>query len=139
LHWTPVKTLQAARVLTLVGASWLALIAFGAAAIAAGLTVEGARNWGRLAMLNLVIAALFGGCAVGTFFNWRAAPLVGCALLLVTVGPVTLAAASTGDISGPVALIVLLLSLPPIAGILGTFATAGLLQKSEAHGQRSTA
>jgi hypothetical protein len=136
---TLVKTLQGARVLTLVGASWLGLTAFGAGAIAAGFAFEHGVNWGRGVILNLVLAVLFGGCAVGTYFNSRVASLVGFALLFVTLAAVTLLAASSGAIAAPVVLIVLLVSLPAIAGIVGTFATAGLLQSGEAHGQRSAA
>jgi hypothetical protein len=139
LPWTPVKTLQGARVLTLVGASWLALMAFGVAAVAAGFAVEGRVDWERAAILNSVLAVLFGGCAVGTYFNWRVASLVGFALLLIILVGGTLVAASAGAISAPVALIVMLLSLPGIAGIVGTFATAGLVQSGEGHGRRSTA
>jgi hypothetical protein len=139
ISWTPVKTLQGARVLTLVGASWLGLAAFGAGAIAAGFAFEHGVNWGRGAILNSVLAVLFGGCAVGTYFNGRAASVVGFALLFVTLAAVTLLAASAGAMSAPVVLIVLLVSLPAIAGIVGTFATAGLLQSGEGHGQRSTA
>jgi len=138
LPWTPVKTLQGARVLTLVGASWLALMAFGAVAVAAGFAVEGRVNWERAAILNLVVAVLFGACAVGTYFNWRVAPLVGFALLFVILAAATLVA-STGAISAPVLLILWLLSMPATAGILGTFATAGLLRTGEGHGQGDAA
>jgi TIR domain len=133
--WTPVKKLQAARVLTLVGVSWLALMALGAVACA---TVLGA-DWKEGVIFFSVVVVLFGGCAVGTYFNWRVASLVGFALAFVVLAAGALLAASRGEIAAPVVLIVLLFSLPAIAGVVGTFATAGLLQHGEAQGQRSTA
>jgi len=134
--WTPVKKLRAARVLTLLGVSWLALMALGAVACA---VVLGAEAWKEGVILFSVMAVLFGGCAVGTYFNWRVASLVGFALAFVVLAAGALVAASRGEIAAPVVLIVLLFSLPAIAGIVGTFATAGLLQNGEAQAQRSTA
>ena len=134
--WTPVKKLRAARVLTLLGVSWLALMALGAVACA---VVLGAEAWKEGVILFSVMAVLFGGCAVGTYFNWRVAALVGFALAFVVLAAGALVAASRGEIAAPVVLIVLLFSLPAIAGIVGTFATAGLLQNGEAPAQRSTA
>ena len=138
--WTPVKKLQAARVLTLVGASWLALMALGAVACAAVVALE-RRSDGQTELIFLfsVVAVLVGGCAVGTYFNWRVASLVGFALVFVILAAGTLVAASHGAIAAPVVLIVLLVTLPAIAGIVGTVATARLLQSGEAHGQRNTA
>jgi hypothetical protein len=86
-----------------------------------------------------VVAVLLGGCAVGTYFNGRVASLVGFALLLVVLAAGALIAASEGAIAAPVVLMVLLVAVPAIAGIVGTFATAGLLQSGEAHEERSTA
>jgi TIR domain len=126
--WTLVKKLQAARVLTLVGVSWLALMALGAVAIAA---VLGKERWVEGVMFFLVVAALFGGCAVGTYFNWRVASLVGFALAFVLLAVGALVAASRGEIAVPVFLMVLLLSVPAIAGIVGTFVTARLLSADE--------
>src|SRR5262245_30566165 len=60
LPWTPIETLQQARELTLLGASCFALVAFGIAVRAGNGQV-------------LLLAALFGGCAVGTYFDWRIA------------------------------------------------------------------
>jgi hypothetical protein len=134
--WTPVKKLQAARVLTLVGVSWLALMALGAVTCAA---VLGGEGWKEGVIFFSVVAVLFGGCAVGTYFNWRVASLVGFALAFVVLAAGALVAASRGEIAAPVVLIVLLFSLPAIAGIVGTFATAGLLQNGETQAQRSTA
>jgi len=126
--WTPVKKLQAARVLTLVGVSWLALMALGAVACAA---VLGGERWVEGVIFFLVVAVLFGGCAVGTYFNWRVASLVGFALAFVVLAAGALAAASRGEIAAPVFLIVLLLPVPAIAGIVGTFVTARLLSADE--------
>ena len=133
--WTPVKKLQTARVLTLVGVSWLALMALGAVACA---VVLGAEAWKEGVILFSVMAVLFGGCAVGTYFNWRVASLVGFAFLFIILVAATFIA-STGAISAPVLLILWLLSLPAIAGILGTFATAGLLSTGDGHTQGGTA
>src|SRR5215510_9421243 len=133
--WIPVKKLQAARVLTLIGASWLALMALGAFAAAAVIALNGFADWQTGATVFSVLTVLLGGCAVGTYFHWRAASLVGFALVFVILVGGTLAAASEGAISAPVALIILLLSLPAIAGIVGTFAIAGLPQNGDAQGQ----
>jgi TIR domain len=126
LSWTPVKGLRGARVLTLVGASWLALMALGAGAIAAAFAFEHGVNWERGMILNGVVAVLVGGCAVGTYFNWRVASVVGFVLGFVVLAAGSLVAASRGVMT-PALIIVLLFCLPAIAGILGTFATAGLL------------
>ena len=131
------QTLQGARVLTLVGVSWLALWAFVAVATAVGVAYEHGVNGVKGVILNLVVAVLFGGCAVGTYFNWRVASLVGSALLLVMQVAGTLA--SSGAMSALVALIILLLSLPAIVGVVGTFATAGLLSTGEGHRQGGAA
>jgi hypothetical protein len=139
LPWIPVKTLQGARVLTLVGASWLALTALGAVAWAAVIALNHFAEWQTGAIVFSVLAVLLGGCAVGTYFNSRVASLIGFALLFVVLAAGTLSAATSGEVSAPVVLIVLLVALPAIAGIVGTFATAGLLQNGEGHGQRSTA
>jgi uncharacterized membrane protein (UPF0182 family) len=98
----------------------------------AGLTaLEGGTGWQAAAILFLVLAVLVGGCAVGTYFNWRAASLVGFAIVFVVlaVGSLGLARSLAG----------LLFSVPAMAGIVGTFATARLLQSGEAHRQHSTA
>lgn len=126
--WTPVKKLQAARVLTLVGVSWLALMALGAVACAA---VLGGEGWKEGVIFFSVVAVLVGGCAVGTYFNWRVASLVGFALVFVVLAAGALVAASRGEIAAPVFLIVLLFSVPAIAGIVGTFVTARLLSADE--------
>jgi hypothetical protein len=139
LPWTPVKTLQGARVLTLVGASWLALMALGAVASTAVVALQRRVDWEVGVIVFSVVAVLLGGCAVGTYFNGRVASVVGFALAFVVLGAGALVAASSGAIAAPVVLIVLLVALPAIAGIVGTFATAGLLQNGEGHGQRSTA
>jgi hypothetical protein len=137
--WTPVKRLQGARVLTLIGASWLALMALGAVAYDAVAAVQRREDWEVGVIVLSVVAVLLGGCAVGTYFNGRVASLVGFALLLVVLAAGALIAASEGAIAAPVVLMVLLVAVPAIAGIVGTFATAGLLQSGEAHEERSTA
>jgi len=114
-------------------------MALGAIAAAAVIALNGFADWQTGAILFSVLTVLLGGCAVGTYLNWRAASLIGFALVFVILAGGTLAAASEGAMSAPVMFMVLLLALPAIAGIVGTFATAGLLQSGEAHGQRSTA
>ena len=132
---TLVKTLQGARVLTLVGASWLALMALLALAGAAVIALIGSADWQTGVILFSIPAVLLGGCAVGTYFNWRAASLVGFALLFVILVGGTIAGAAKGELSALVALIVMLLPLPAIAGIVGTFATAGPLSAGEGPGR----
>jgi hypothetical protein len=139
LPWIPVKTLQGARVLTLFGTSWLALTALGAVAWAAVIALNHFAEWQTGAIVFSVLAVLLGGCAVGTYFNSRVASLIGFARLFVILAAGTLSAATSGEVSAPVVLIVLLVALPAIAGIVGTFATAELLQNGEGHGQRSAA
>jgi len=130
LPWTPVKTLRGARVLTLVGVSWLGLLAFKAAGFATSLAlIHGV--WERGVIVNSVLAVLFVGCAVGTYFNWRVASLAGFALIFVTWVP---------SISSSYAIKLGVMSaLLAITGILGTFATAWLLRTGGGHRQRGTA
>ena len=88
------------------------------------------------------MAALFGGCAVATYFDWRIAPPIGLLLILVVVATL-FAAASAGAVAAPVVLIVLLIALlvalAAIASMRGTLATARLLSSSEGHSQSGTA
>jgi TIR domain len=126
LPWTPVKGLRGARVLTVIGASWLALIALGAVACAAVVGLQRQKDWEMELILFSVVAVLVGGCAVGTYFNWRVASVVGFVLAFVGLAAGTLVVASRGVMT-PALIIVLLFCLPAIAGILGTFATAGVL------------
>jgi hypothetical protein len=112
-------------------------MALVALAMTALIAMDGDWVWGVI--LFLALAVLLGGCAVGTYFNWRVASLVGFAVVFVILLAGTLVAARSGDMSARVFLIVLLLPLPAMAGIVGTFATARLLQSGEAHRQRSTA
>jgi TIR domain-containing protein len=129
LPWTPIETLQQARELTVLGASCFALVAFGIG-VRAGNGQE------------LLLAALFGGCAVGTYFDWRLASPIGLVLILVVVA-MLFADASRGAVAAPVVLIVLLiallLALAAIASMRGTLATARLLSASEGHRQGGTA
>jgi hypothetical protein len=129
LPWTPIETLQQARVLTLVGVNCFALIAFGIVAL-------GATSW------DLLLPVIFCICAVGTFFDWRIAPPVGLIFLLLVVA-VGIAGASEGRIAAPVLLIALLIEmllvLGAIAGIRGTLATARLLSAGEGQRQGGTA
>jgi hypothetical protein len=129
LPWTPIETLQQARELTILGASCFALIAFGIG-VRAGNGQE------------LLLAALFGGCAVGTYFDWRLASPIGLVLILVVVA-MLFADASRGAVAAPVVLIVLLIALlsalAAIAGIRGTLATARLLSTGEGHSQSDAA
>jgi hypothetical protein len=128
LPWIPIETLQQARELTIVGASCFALIAFGLGAI-------GTRP-------GLILAALFGGCAVGTFFNWRITSPIGLVLIFVVV-MLSFDDASRGLIAAPVLLIVLVIALlaalAAIASMRGTLATARLLNVDEGHRKSGTA
>jgi hypothetical protein len=114
-------------------------MALGAVAYDAVAAVQRREDWEVGVIVLSVVAVLLGGCAVGTYFNGRVASLVGFALLLVVLAAGALIAASEGAIAAPVVLMVLLVAVPAIAGIVGTFATAGLLQSGEAHEERSTA
>jgi len=129
LPWTPIETLQQARELTTLGAGCFALAAVGAGVLAGN---------GQ----ELLIAALFAGCAVGTFFDWRIAPPIGLVLILVVLATL-FAEASRGGIAAsvvPIALLIaLLLALAAIAGIRGTLATARLPSAGEGHRQGGTA
>src|SRR5262245_51472506 len=97
LPWTPIETLQQARELTLLGASCFALVAFGIAVRAGNGQV-------------LLLAALFGGCAVGTYFDWRIASPIGLLLILLVVA-MLFADASQGAVAAPVVVIALLIAL----------------------------
>jgi hypothetical protein len=129
LPWTPIETLQQARELTVLGATCFALVAFGIG-VRAGNGQE------------LLLAALFGGCAVATYFDWRLASPIGLLLILVVVATL-FAAASAGAVAAPVVLIVLLIAflvtLAAIASMRGTLATARLLSTGEGHSQSGTA
>jgi hypothetical protein len=129
LPWTPIETLQQARELTILGASCFALIAFGIG-VRAGNGQE------------LLLAALFGACAVGAYFDWRLASPIGLMLILVVVA-MLFADASQGAVAAPVVLIVLLIALlsalAAIASMRGTLATARLLSTGEGHSQSGTA
>jgi TIR domain len=129
LPWTPIETLQQARELTVLGASCFALAAFGAG-------VTGGNPQGPL------LAALFGGCAVGTFFDWRITSPIGLVLILVVVA-MFFDDASRGMIAAPVLLIVLLIALlsalAAIASMRGTLATARLLSAGEGHRESGAA
>src|SRR5215467_9727640 len=129
LPWTPIETLQQARELTTLGACFFALAAFGIA-VRAGNGQE------------LLLAALFGGCAVATFFDWRVASPIGLMLILVVVA-MLFADASRGAVAAPVVLIALLIillaALAAIASMRGTLATARLLSAGEGHKQGGTA
>jgi hypothetical protein len=129
LPWTPIETLQQARELTILGASCFALIAFGIG-VRAGNGQE------------LLLAALFGGCAVGTYFDWRLASPIGLVLILVVVA-MLFADASRGAVAAPVVLIVLLIALlaalAAIASMRGTLATARLISAGEDDRQTGTA
>jgi hypothetical protein len=139
LPWTPVKTLRGARVLTLVGASWFGLMALKFAGIATLIALERRVNWEAALILNSVFAVLFGGCAVGTYFNRRVASLVGFALVIAASAPAMWFAASYGAMSAELVVTEALQLLPAIAGILGTSATARLLSTGAGHRQGSTA
>jgi len=129
LPWTQIQTLQQARELTILGASCFALIAFGIG-VRAGNGQE------------LLLAALFGACAVGAYFDWRLASPIGLMLILVVVA-MLFADASQGAVAAPVVLIVLLIALlsalAAIATMRGTLATARLLSTGEGHSQSGTA
>ena len=88
------------------------------------------------------MAALFGGCAVGTYFDWRITSPIGLVLILVVVA-MLFADASRGAVAAPVVIIVLLIALlaalAAIASMRGTLATARLLSAGEAHRQGDTA
>jgi hypothetical protein len=126
LPWTPIETLQQARELTVLGAGFFAMIAFGIG-VRAGNGQE------------LLLAVLFGCCAVATYFDWRLASPIGLMLILVVVA-MLFADASRGAVAAPVVLIALLISLlsalAAIASMRGTLATARIL--SAGQGQRQS-
>jgi TIR domain len=129
LPWTSIETLRQARELTTLGAGFFALAAFGIA-VRAGNGQE------------LLLSALFGGCAVATFFDWRIASPIGLMLILVVVA-MLFTDASRGAVATPVVLIALLIillaALAAIASMRGTLATARLLSAGEGHKQGGTA
>jgi hypothetical protein len=129
----PVKTLQRARVLTLVGSGWLALMALRGLVLGALAASEQPDDWQTGLIVFLVLAVLCGGCAAGTYFNSRVASLIGFVFLFV-VATWGVHAASPREISGPFVL-GMLLPLPVIAGIIGTFATARLLHADKGPGR----
>jgi len=129
LPWTPIETLQQARELTTLGAGCFALAAFGLGVLAGN---------GQ----ELLLAALFGGCAVATYFDWRIASPIGLVLILVVVA-MLFAGASRGAVAAPVVLISLLIALlaalAAIASMRGTLATARLISAGEDDRQTGTA
>ena len=129
LPWTPIETLRQARELTTLGAACFALAAFGLGVLAGN-------------RYELLLAALFGGCAVATFFDWRIASPIALVLILVVVA-MLFADASRGAVAAPVVLIVLLIALlaalAAIASMRGTLATARLLSAGEGDRQSGTA